>query len=344
MSRATGKVNLLDVARRAGVSLATASRVLNGSARNVGEDLQQRVRSAAEQLNYSPSAPAQAMARGGTNVVGLVVPDISDPYFSTTAASIMRVAEPHELIIALSSTQRRVEREAEYVAALRRQRARGVILVGSRTTNARHEDELRAELETFIASGGRVAAISQQQLPADTVVIENRAGARDLAETLAGLGYRRFAVLAGPSDLVTARDRVAGFRQGLKRSGVSLDTNDVITGEFTRDGGYDAAVELLDRDRDVECVFAVNDVMAVGAIAAFRDRDLRLPEDIAVAGFDDIVSLRDIWPPLTTVRIPLERLGEEALGFILDEQPSDRPRARRFRGEVIVRASTPRLS
>lgn len=343
MTHATGKVTLLDVARHAGVSLATASRVLNGSARSVGEELQERVRLAAERLHYSPSGPAQAVARGGTNVVGLVVPDIADPYFATTAAGIMRAAEPHGLIITLSSTQRRVEREAEYVASLRSQRARGIILVGSRTTNTRHEADLRAELEAFTASGGRAAAISQHRLPADTVVVANRAGARALAESLTVLGYRRFAVLAGPPDLVTARDRLAGFREGLHRAELGLDPEDVITGEFTRDGGYAAAETLLERNRDIECVFAVNDVMAVGAIAAFRDRGRRLPEDLAVAGFDDIVSLRDIWPPLTTVRIPLERLGEEALNFVLEE-PADRSRSRRFHGEVVVRASTPRPS
>ncbi|MBA8826448.1 LacI family transcriptional regulator [Saccharopolyspora lacisalsi] len=342
MARAGGKANLNDVAKQAGVSLATASRVLNGSARTVGAELQERVREVAARLDYSPSGPAQAMARGATNVIGLVVPDIADPYFSTTAAGIMHEAEPHGMIITLSSTQRRSEREAEYIASLRRQRARGVILVGSRTTDSRHEADLRAEVEAFTAAGGRVAAISQHRLPADTVLVENRAGARALAETLVGLGYRRFAVLAGPSDLVTARDRLAGFREGLRRAGITLDSADVIPGEFTRDGGYAAATALLDEDRDVECVFAVNDVMAVGAVAAFRDRGLNLPDDLAVAGFDDIVSLRDIWPPLTTVRVPLEQLGREALKFVLDE-PGDGSRVRRFRGEVVVRASTPAL-
>ncbi|NHD15857.1 MULTISPECIES: LacI family DNA-binding transcriptional regulator [Actinopolyspora] len=340
MPRGSGKVNLVDVARQAGVSLATASRVLNGSTRSVGTDLRERVRQAAARLDYSPSAPAQAMARGGTDVVGLVVPDIADPYFSTIAASIVRTAEPHGLIINLSTTERRFEREAEYVASLRRQQARGIVLVGSRTTNHEDLESLRAEVEAYTAAGGRAAAIGQHKLPADTVVVENRAGASALAEKLVELGYREFAVLAGPTDLITARDRLAGFRQGLRDRGIELPRRNVLNGAFTRDGGHAAAQELLDRGGGVECVFAVNDVMAVGALSAFRERGVRLPEELAVAGFDDIASLRDVWPSLTTVRIPLERLGEEALGFLLDE-PADRARVRRFRGEVVVRASTP---
>ncbi|GAB3544909.1 LacI family transcriptional regulator [Actinopolyspora lacussalsi] len=343
MPRGSGKVNLVDVARQAGVSLATASRVLNGSTRSVGADLRERVRQAAANLDYSPSAPAQAMARGGTDVVGLVVPDISDPYFSTIAASVVRHAEPHGLIITLASTERRFEREAEYVASLRSQQARGVVLVGSRTTNEEQLEALRAELDAYTAAGGRAAAIGQHILPADTVIVENRSGARALAEELVNLGYRKFAVLAGPADLLTARDRLAGFREGLRQHGIEVADRDVINGEFTRDGGYEAASELLERDRAPECVFAVNDVMAVGALSAFRDRGVRLPDELAVAGFDDIASLRDVWPSLTTVRIPLERLGEEALGFLLDE-PAERSRTRRFSGEVVVRASTPPVS
>ncbi|WP_019854068.1 LacI family DNA-binding transcriptional regulator [Actinopolyspora mortivallis] len=340
MPRGSGKVNLIDVARRAGVSLATASRVLNGSTRSVGDELRERVRRAASELDYSPSAPAQAMARGGTDVVGLVVPDIADPYFSTIAASIVRAAEPHGLIINLASTERRHEREAEYVASMRRQQARGIVLVGSRTTDRRQLEELRAEIAAYTATGGRVSAVGQHKLPTDTVVVENRAAARSLAERLLGLGYRHFAVLAGPTDLLTARDRFTGFREGLRAGGVDLASQDVVHGAFTRDGGYAAASELLDRGSGASCVFAVNDVMAVGALSAFRDRGIRLPEELAVAGFDDIASLRDVWPSLTTVRIPLERLGEQALDFLLDE-PAQQTRIRRFSGEVVVRASTP---
>ena len=331
---------LADVAREAGVSLATASRVLNGSTRIVGEQLRERVLTTAAELNYSANAAAQAMVRGHLDVVGVVVHDIADPYFSSIAAGVMERAEQAGLLVALSSTLRQPDREAEYVAAFRRQRVRAVILVGSRTTDPGQLARLRTEVERFESGRGRVAAVSQRRLPVDTVVVENRAGARALAEELVALGYRRFGVLAGPSHLLTAADRLAGFRSGLARHGITVDDDHVVPGEFTRDGGYVATGELLRRKVDVSCIFAVNDVMAVGAMAALRDHRMPPPRRMAVAGFDDIATLRDVTPRLTTVRVDLEDLGRTALDLVLGE-PGRAPRTRMARCEVVLRESTP---
>jgi len=335
-----GPVTLLDVAREAGVSLSTASRALNRGARQVRADLAARVLAAAETLNYSTNAQAQAVARGKSNTIGLIVSDISDPYFSAIAAGAIRTAEEHGLVVMMACTFRRPERELEYVSMLRGQRACGAILTGSRVTDTVLLDRLGAELDAFQRTGGRVAAISQNKLPVDTVLIENRAAARDLAEALCQVGHRQFAVLAGPPELMTARDRLAGFRQGLTRSQVPLPAAHVIHGEFTRDGGYAAAREVVRRRLDVTCIFAVNDVMAVGGMAALRDRGLEPPGGIAIAGFDDIPALRDVTPALTTVRLPLEELGVSAVDMVL-QPPSDKPRLRRVQGDVVLRASTP---
>lgn len=347
-------VTLADVAALAGVSLSTASRVLNGSTRRVSEARRQRVLDAAARLDYSANAAAQAVARGTTNTIGLVVSDIADPFFSTIAAGLMRAAEAHRLVVTMACTFHHPERELDYVAALRGQRARAAVLVGSRVDDRGLHARLAAEIASFERAGGRVAMISQQKLPVDTVVIENRAGARDLARKLYGLGHRRFAVLAGPPELLTARDRLAGFRQGLERSGVTLPSVNIVHGPFTRDGGYMAMQHVLRRGLDVGCVFAVNDVMAVGAMAALRehgsrehgsrdhsarDQDARRTGGIAVAGFDDIEWLRDVVPSLTTVRLPLGDVGEAALDLVL-QPPAERPRIRRVQGEVVLRAST----
>lgn len=207
-------VTLADVARLAGVSLATASRALHGSGdRTVRPDLASRVLAAAAQLRYTPNASARAMVRGRTDVVGLVVHDVADPYFSSIADGVMRAAEAHGLVVTMASTRRDPAREIRYVATLRQQRVRGLILAGTRIRGA--GDALATELEAYQAGGGRVAMISQRQLPVDTVVVANRAGASDLAAALVDRGYRRFAVLAGPRELITARDRYAGFRAGL---------------------------------------------------------------------------------------------------------------------------------
>lgn len=339
--RSGGAVTLLDVARRAGVSLATASRAFNGSStRTVREDLRLRVLQAAAELDYTANAQAQAMARGRTNVVGLLVHDVADPYFSTIASGVMAAAAEHGLLLTMASTLRRPESELQHVAALRGQRARAVILAGSRVDDPEVTRRLGNDLTAFEQAGGRVAVISQKRLPVDTVLVENRVGARELVTRLVEQGYRDFAVLAGPAPLLTSTDRLAGFREGVRRAAASLPADDVVRGDFTRDGGYDAMSRLLDAGTRAQCVLAVNDVMAVGAMAAVRERGMSLPDDMAVAGFDDIVTLRDVTPGLTTVRLPLERIGAMALELVLDERGGG-PRTRRVRGEVVLRDSTP---
>jgi len=255
----------------------------------------------------------------------------------------MRQCEQRGLVVVLASTRRDPEREIEYVAALRSQRARAIIVVGSRSTDRTLTARLAKELAGHAESGGRVACISQNRLGTNTVLVQNHAGARDLARELAGLGHRRFAVLAGPKGMLTARDRLAGFLEGLAATGVTKDDVRVIHGPFTRDGGYAAAQQLADEALPASCVFACTDVMAVGAMAALRDRGLRVPQDVSVAGFDDIRTLRDLVPPLTTVRLDLEDLGERAAALALDSGPEDPARLVRVRGQVVLRDSTRRM-
>lgn len=333
-------VTLADVARRAGVSLATASRVLNGSLRTVGPEFRQRVMDAAHELGYVANANAQAVARGASNVVGLTVHDIADPYFSAIAAGVMRVADEHGLVMLLGSTERSPEREVEYVSMLRVQRARALVIAGSRTSDRERVEKLAAEIAAFRSVGGRVACISQNRLRTDTVLPQNRAGARALGRQLATVGHRRFAVLAGPRDLLTARDRLAGFRDGIRAAGVTVDVMHTLHSPFTRDGGYGTALELLRDGPKVSCLFAVNDVMAVGAMAALREHGVAVPADVSVAGFDDIATLRDLSPALTTVRLPLEEMGVRAARMTFVDDESEAPRIARVRGEVILREST----
>ncbi|MCP3802163.1 LacI family transcriptional regulator [Allokutzneria sp. A3M-2-11 16] len=334
------QVTLAEVAKHAKVSLATASRVLNGSTRQVSAELRDRVLATARELGYLPNASAQALARNTSSLVGLVVHDIADPYFSSIAAGVTRVAEEAGLIVVLGTTTREPERELALLSTLRAHRARAVVLVGTRTTDEAATRRLAAEIEAFQAQGGRVACVSQAHLPADTVVPANTPGAHDLAASLAGQGHREFAVLAGPERLLAARDRLDGFRAGLAAHGVELAGHNIVHGAFTRDGGHAAMHELLDRGTGARCVFAVNDVMAVGAMAAMRERGLRSPDDVAVAGFGDIPTLSDLVPALTTVRLPLEEIGERAARLALEGEAPPEPRTVEVAAKVVLRDST----
>jgi LacI family transcriptional regulator len=334
-------VTLQDVADRAGVSLATASRVVNEGSRPVGQKFADRVNRAVAELGYTANLQARAVATGQSSMLGVIVHDIADPYFSSIAAGLIEVAAARQLLVCMSSTpvSGGIEvAEREYVALMRAQRARAVVLIGSRSDDAEATAALRAEIAAFTGSGGRAACIGQDLLGVDTIQPENVAGAEALAKALAALGHRSFAVLAGPHGLLTARDRVDGFRAGLAAWSVPLDPARVVHGSFTRDGGYEAMSTILAAGEPLpDCVFAVTDVMAVGALARLRASGINVPGDIAVAGFDDIHTLRDVYPPLTTVRLPLKQMGEMAAGLVLSGEGR---RIMPVPGEVILRNST----
>jgi LacI family transcriptional regulator, galactose operon repressor len=350
LARPRSKVTLQDVADRAGVSLTTASRVVNEGSRRVGPRLAQRVNQAVAELGYTANLQARAVATGLSTMIGVVVHDIADPYFSSIAAGLIEVADARRLLVCMSSTSATEAAEREYVALMRAQRARAVVLIGSRSGDAVAREALRAEIAAFTQSGGRAVCVGQDLLGVDTVLPENAAGAEALARAMVALGHRRFAVLAGPRGLLTARDRLDGFRAGLAAWSVSLEAAQVVHGSFTRDGGYEAmSAVLAAAGPRPDCVFAVNDVMAMGALARLRAGGLQVPADIALAGFDDIGTLRDVYPPLTTVRLPLKRMGEMAASLVLAEAaspaagPADdqqQPRVIPVPGEVILREST----
>jgi LacI family transcriptional regulator len=321
--RADASPTLEDVAREAGVSLSTASRVLNGSARTVGKDNVTRVLRAADKLGYAPNLSAQATAKGSTRTVALVVSDIADPYFSSLAAGVLERAEEAGLIVTMAVADRSAEQELRIVTTLRGHRPHVIIIAGSRLDGP--QDALVDELRTYTAAGGRVALISQPGLPFPTVAIDNAGAAKDLALALVDDGYRRFAVIRGPAGLRTSHDRCEGFIAGLKEARIEIDDRRVLDTEFTEDGGHAAATKLIgDGLEDVDLLFAVTDVMAIGAMRALRDAGLVPGHDIAVAGFDDIGAASDVEPALTTVRVPLREMGRRAMDLALSgAEPTD---------------------
>jgi LacI family transcriptional regulator len=342
-ARARSKVTLQDVADRAGVSLTTASRVVNEGSRRVGPRLSDRVHQAVAELGYMANLQARAVATGQSTLVGVVVHDIADPYFASIAAGLIEVAYAQQLLVCMSPASATEAAERDYVALMRAQRARAVILIGSRSDDVPAREALRAEIAAFTRSGGRAVCVGQHLLGVDTILPENAAGAQALAQAMVALGHRRFAVLAGPHGVLTARDRLDGFLAGLAAWPLPLEQARIIHGPFTRDGGYAAMSTMLAAGEPwPDCVFAVTDAMALGALARLRASGLRVPADIALAGFDDIATLQDVCPPLTTVRLPLNRMGELAAGLVLSRaaEAAEAPRVIPVPGEVILRDST----
>ncbi len=333
-------VTLQDVATAAGVSLATASRALHGGTRVVTEPLRQRVTLAAAALGYTSHGPAQALARSTNPVVGLIVHDIADPYFSATAIGAMRVAHKNDLLVLVCNTFRDPRLELDYLARLRAQRARGVLLIASGFAERSYQDALRHEVDAIEALGGRVVCVSPHGFDTDAVLPDHRGGGRLVAEHLVTLGHERIGVVSGPGNLLTNRERLHGFRDQLRMAGVPLPPERIVKSDFTRDGGHVAAMELMTRCPELTAVFALNDAMALGVLAAVRD-DLgrSVPGEVSVVGFDDIALTRDVRPALSTVHLPLEEIGEHGMRFLLDE-PGTGIRTARVPARMVARDSS----
>ncbi|MFJ9844275.1 LacI family DNA-binding transcriptional regulator [Kitasatospora sp. NPDC101155] len=341
--RSGGAVTLQQVARHAGVSIATASRALHGATgRAVGEELRRRVLAAAAELGYVSNAPAQALARSRSSVVGLIVHDITDPYFGEIAAGVMRVAREGDLMVILAATFRDPQLELEYLLRVRNQRATGVLLAGSGFTDPAFVARLGERLAGFVEDGGRVVCIGEHGADADLVTVDNRRGAELAVAHLWELGHRRIGVIAGPGELVTVQHRLDGVRRALTARGAALPPGRVVEADFTRDGGRVATRELFVARPDLTAVLALNDGMAAGALAALQeDLGRAVPSEVSVVGFGGLPFTIDLHPALTTVRLPLERIGARAMELILDEP--DHRGARRIVEldvDLAVRSST----
>jgi LacI family transcriptional regulator len=339
--RSTGAVTLQQVARQAGVSLATASRALHGAGgRSVGEELRRRVEAAATELNYVSNAPAQALASATANVVGLIVHDVADPYFAAIAAGAMRAARERRLMVMIAATFREPGLELQYLRGLRAQRARAVVLAGSGAAGEADADRLADEIAGFREEGGRVACIGDRGGDLDTVAPDNRGGAAQAVRALWEQGHRRIGLVAGPRELTTVRHRLDGARRALRALGGELPAGRLVAADFTREGGRTATLRLFRQDPGITAVLALNDVMAAGVLAALRhDLCLSVPGQVSVIGFDDVPYAADLRPALSTVRLPLEAAGEEVVRLILDDPAGVRRRVG-LDAELVLRDST----
>jgi LacI family transcriptional regulator len=338
VQRQSGQTRLIDVATAAGVSIATASRALAGTA-GVSPTVAEQVRRVAADLGYVTNMHARSLAGGTTSTIGLVVHEIGDPYFSEIASGVLRVASEEELTVQICHTGRDPGTELRQVRNLVANRVGAILIAGSGFVDAEVEAPVRDELERYTRSGGRVAVIGRHHLRADTVQPDNTEGGRLIAEHVLGLGHRRLAVLSGSVGLTTVADRLVGVHEAMRDAGVDPDEVPVVEEEFTRDGGRAGAARILGEHPGTTAVLALNDDMAIGCLSELRRARISVPGRMTVTGFDDVAVAGDLAPGLTTIRLPMSDMGARALALALKE-PGSRPRKQRVRAELVVRGSS----
>ncbi|MET8633359.1 LacI family DNA-binding transcriptional regulator [Streptomyces sp. NPDC004096] len=339
-------VTLADVAARAQVSPATVSRVLNGNY-PVAATTKERVLRAVDELDYVLNGPASALAAATSDLVGILVNDIADPFFGIMASAIQsEIGGPGgraggERLAVVCNTGGSPERELTYLTLLQRQRAAAVVLTGGAVEDSAHVAAVGSKLRKLAAAGTRIVLCGRPPVPeAITLTFDNRGGARRLTEHLIALGHRRLGYIAGPEERTTTRHRLEGHRAALAAAGIEDDPRLTVHGRYDRRAGYEATLELLRRDPSLTAVVAANDTVALGACAALRDSGLRIPEDVSVAGFDDLPFAIDAVPALTTVRLPLAEAGARAGRVAMGREEPPPGGITTVGGELMVRGST----
>ena len=283
-----------------------------------------------------PNPHARALTRSASPSVGLLIHEVSNPFFSEIASGVLAAAERHDRMVMICNTRRDPEQELRYVSEMKALRLHAILVAGSEFVDEEVKGRLDAELESYRRAGGRVVLMRPH--PTGTVIIpDSRRGSRLVADHFLNLGHRRIAVIAGPSQLASIKERMTAFVDHLASRGISPVA--VVEEDFSRDGGQRAAVDILSRHSDCTALFAVNDLMALGAVRAARHMGLVVPDQVSIAGFNDLPSAVDAYPPLTTVRLPLREMGERALELVLGDEPAERPPLV-LDVELIIRGST----
>ena len=334
------RANVLEVARLAGVSAATVSRVMNGTAR-VAEVTAQRVQAAIETLAYQPAPQARHLRTGKSGNIALIVPSITNPFFPELVASLhTEVAERGYALLLVDSAQP----EAEAWRVARARLADGIIIVGSAAVSSARA--LLAPPDVPVVAIDRRPA----GLAAPIVQVDNFQGARDVVRHLGAAGHRRIGFIGGPRGMTVSADRARGYRAALRELGADAPSGLVTAGGFDEDSGYAAMGQLLATGLKITAVFAANDIMAIGAMSALRERGIAVPGQVAVAGFDGINLGRYVVPSLTTYAQPIAQLARSAVQNLAagigapdrwhPERDAAPGRALKLRGEVVIRDST----
>lgn len=328
---------IYDVAKKAGVSAMTVSRVINGK-KDVKPETRDKVLKAIEELGYVPNSLARSFVLQRTKTIGLVITDITNPFFTTLARGVEDTAMKNQFSVIFCNTDEDPEKEVLYLELLARKRVDGVILASA--------SGKRTPLKSILLRNIPVVLIDREVdglEDLDIVKGDSVYGAYLLTKHLINLGHKRIGIIVGSKNISTAEDRVEGYKKALVEAGIDIDDELIRFARYSREDGYKVTKELLNLENPPTAIFGGNNFIAVGAMMAIRDSGLRVPEDIALVSFDDIESLSQVYPFFTVVTQPAYSMGVISAELLIRRiEDKDRVRERRkviLQPELIIRES-----
>jgi LacI family transcriptional regulator len=328
---------IVEVANRAAVSIATVSNVIRGTKR-VSPQLEERVRAAMLELDYSPNAIARGLKTKQSYMLGLVLPDITNPFFPGIIRGAEDTAFDRGYFLVTANTDEQIGRERRVMGALRSYRADGILLASAPSTDAEH-------IRRTISDGVSVVFLDRlvPGVKADAVLLDNVRGARECVRHLLQLGHRRIAIVTGPLSLQNARERLQGYKDAIRACDVPFDPALVVEGDYRMESGERAMRDLLSRKARATAVFVCNGVMTVGALKAAEEAGLVFPRDMSIATFDDLAFDHSSHPHLTVVVQPSYEMGARAATLLIDRiegRMTGDPIAVRVVPTLVTREST----
>ncbi|MGC8971985.1 MAG: LacI family DNA-binding transcriptional regulator [bacterium] len=316
-------VTIKDIAEKVGVSTATVSRALN----NIGyvkEDTRKKILEIADSLGYERYREGDT-TKAKTNQIGVIVSDVTNPFFTQVVRGIEDVLSIAGYSLLLCNADENVEKEMHYLRILKDKRVDGIILAPARGDH-RGINEITDRGICLVLIDRLIDG-----LDVDAVVIDNISGAYEGVSHLISEGYRKIAMITGPLEVMTARERLEGYKKALRDNGIDFDENLVENGKYTQDGGYRATKTLIERVKP-DALFVANNVMTTGALLAIKELGLKIPEEIGIVGFDDLEWAPLIDPPLTTISQPIYTIGSTAAQLLLRRLG----RTVKLRKEVVI--------
>ena len=322
----------------AGVSVATASRVMSGSSHPVSAKTRQRVLSAADRLSFEPNRLARALVTARSQTVGVIVHDISDPYFGEIVKGLEDGLHAKEYRLFVASSDRDPVKELDYVRAFHAHQVDAIVFAASSLTDPSYTETLETLSARFRARGGVVVVLSDHVLEGPRVRFDNRRAVADMLGYLVGRGHRKVGYITGPPELLVSRVRLAGFTTAVAEFGLATGPEYIANGGFTVTGGGAAMHQLLE-NVDVTAVIAASDLMAIGAMRHLLATGVAVPKDMSVAGLDDI-PIAEYGPvPLTTMRVPTYEIGQKGASLLLEALAGGLPDDVVLQGKIIERES-----
>lgn len=321
-----------DVAKEAGVSVATVSRTFSGT-QHVSPAVRERVAAAAESLSYRPNAIARSLRARNTRTLGLVIPNVGNPFFTRMARVVEDSARERGYSLIFGNTDEDPEKEAEYLDVLMEKRVDGLIVSPARATSP--------QLEEIVRDGMPVVFLDRyvRGIEAPVVRADGRRAVDELVEHLVRFGHERLAIISGPPETVPGRERLDAFLDGAGERGAPVSEGRIKVGSFRRESGFKAMRELLDLDEPPTAVFAANNLMALGALQALKRAGLKAPEDISFASFDDVSWFELVEPPMTAIAQPVGELGTAAARMLPEIVEGKQAESVILEAELVVRGS-----